>query len=551
MNVDSPLPTDLETCQRELQHTRAALEESAMINEERQEKIESLKAELELFKRYVYGRRSERRVDSPGQGRLFEEPSDEDGQSSNDGEPQEEEIKYRRRRRGHGWGKLPEGLPREEVPIDVPESERKCECCGELKEQIGEDRTERVEFIPGRIVVKVIIRPKYACKKKHGGVQQAESPPSPVPGGRFDFGFVSEVIASKFADHLPLYRQQDRLARCGIELSRSTLCEIVKHTAELLQPLWELERLRILAAGLLGADDTPIRLRAPAHPQGIRTARFWLYRGMQVAPYNVFHFYESRSRDGPVEFLEDFNGWVKVDAYGVQDGVYCGSTDRIWASCCWAHARRKFDEAWSSHPKDCAYAVGMIRQLYDIEDRARELSAEERLQLRQLEAAPILNDLRAWLEDRSGVLPPKLKVAQAIQYSLNQWEELSSYLKDGRLPIDNNDTEGELRRMTIGRKNWLFIGSPEAGPRAATIYTVVASAARHHLDVWAYLRDVLERLAVGEEDVARLLPDAWATTHPEAIRTYRVREREARAVATRDRRRRRRAAEQARPHAPA
>lgn len=539
MSTDASLPDDLKACQQELTQLRSVLAETSATCEEQRTEIEKLRAELELFKRYLYGRRSERFVEAPGQGRLFDLSAEDDAAAI--AEADEEQITYRRRRRGHGWGKLPENAPRQEILLDVPESERTCPCCGEPMQRIGEDRTERVDLHPPRIVVKVLVRPKYACTKKHSGVKQAPTPPSPIPGGRFDFGLVAQVVTSKVADHLPLYRQQDILARCGLELSRSTLCGILAGAAQLLEPLAALAAQRVLGGWGMGADDTPIRLLDPSHPAGVRTARFWLYRGFDEAPYNVFDFHESRSRDGPVKFLETFRGWVKVDAYGVSGGVYLSSGERILASCCMAHARRKFDEAKSSHPSLAAEALAFFRQLYDIEDRGRDLSPQDRLALRQQEAAPILARLRAWADDQAEKALPKLKLGEAVGYLRNQWEGLTNYLQDGRLPIDNNATERDLRQLTIGRKNWLFVGSPEAGPRAAILYTVVASAARHHLDVWAYLCDVMKRLAHGETDLTPLLPDAWAAAHPEAIRTYRVRENESKAAARRQRRKRRRA----------
>ncbi len=192
--------------------------------------------------------------------------------------------------------------------------------------------------------------PKYALHLPARGVKQTPPPPSPVPGGRFDFSFVAHVVASKIADHLPLYRQQDILARSGLELSRSTLCQIMAGAAELGWPLADFMTRRLLAVNLLGADDTPSRLLDRTHPQGVRLARFWLFRGFEAAPYNVFYFHESRARDGPSEFLREFRGTVKVDAYGVNEGVYLGTGGRIIASCCLTHARRKFDEAKGSHP---------------------------------------------------------------------------------------------------------------------------------------------------------------------------------------------------------
>jgi transposase len=410
--------------------------------------------------------------------------------------------------------------------------------------KIGEDRTERVDYRPAKIVVKVFVQPKYACPQKHGGVKQMPAPVGPVPGGRFDFGLVAQVVTSKTCDHLPLYRQQDVLARSGLELSRSTLCEIMANAAFLLEPLAMLLKQRLLASDILGADDTPVRLLDPAHPEGVRLARFWLYRGDRTAPYNVFDFHESRSRNGPREFLANYRGWVKVDAYGVDGGVYLGS-ERIRASCCLAHARRKFDEAKSSHPRLAAEALAFFQQLYDLEDRARDFVPEARQALRQAEAVPLLCKLRTWLDHWTEQVPPKLKLGEALGYLRNQWEPLTNYVQDGRLPIDNNATERDLRALTVGRNNWLFVGSREAGPRAAILYTVVASAARHDLDIWAYLREVLERLAAGDGELPALLPDVWAAAHPGAIRTYRAHEREAVAAAKRARRDRRRALERA------
>lgn len=567
---DNSLPADVATLQRELlaarqqlTDTEAVLAETAVTCEGQQAQLAKLREELELLKRYLFGRRSERHAPDSRQGQLFDSASDEAPLLPS---IPETEITYRRRQ-GHGWSKLPQHLAREEVLVDVPESDRFCPDCGQPMQKIGEDRSERVDLVPARVWVKVIVRPKYACPRQHG-IAQAPAPPAPVEGGRFDFGLVAHVVASKIADHLPLYRQQDILARSGLELSRSTLCQIMAGAAELVLPLarWMIQRL--LATNLLGADDTPVRLLDGAHPAGVRLARFWLFRGFEAAPYNVFYFHESRARDGPSEFLRDFRGTVKVDAYGVDQGVYLGSGGRIIASCCLAHARRKFDEAKSSHPRLAAEVLACFQQLYDLEDRAWGFSPDERRALRQHEAVPLLDRLRAWLDAQASTALPKLKWGEAVGYARNQWAALANYVDDGRLPIDNNDVERDLRALTIGRKNWLFIGSPEAGPRAAVLYTIVASAARHHLDVWAYLRDVLGRLAElrvqsggsarnenadatrltttpPPEQLTPLLPDVWAKAHPESVRDYRQREQEGRATAQRARRQKRRALAQA------
>ena len=469
MSMDAPLPEDVALLQQELLHTRNALAhtehvlaETAVTCEQQQAQLAKLQEELELLRRYYFGRRGERHVPDSRQGLL---PLGDDGAEAIPlPSLPEEEISYRRRCKGHGWGKLPAHLPREEMLIDLPESERTCTCCGQPMQRIGEDRSERVDLTPARIKVKVIVRPKYACPRQHG-IRQAPTPPSPVPGGRFDFGFVAHVVASKIADHLPLYRQQDILARSGLELSRSTLCEIMAGVAELSSPLASFMTRRLLGTDLLGGDDTPVRLLDSTHPAGVRLARFWLFRGFDAAPYNVFYFHESRARDGPSKFLREFRGTVKVDAYGVDQGVYLGSDGRILASCCMAHAPRKFEEAKSSHPLLSAEALAYFQQLYDLEDRARDFSPDERRALRQREAVPLLDQFRAWLDTQASTALPKLKWGEAVGYARNQWSALVTYVHDGRLPIDNNDVERDLRALTIGRNNWLFIGSSEAGPR--------------------------------------------------------------------------------------
>lgn len=284
-------------------------------------------------------------------------------------------------------------------------------------------------------------------------------------------------------------------------------------------------------------------MQDPSIPGKMRTARFWLYRGREDHPYNVFDFTESRGRDGPAGFLSDFHGHAVVDAYGVKDGVYLGATDQIFAACCNSHARRKFVEAKANDPVAAAQAIAMYRGLYDIEDRAREASAEERLALRGSESVPIMSELHDWLIQKRNdprVLP-KSSLGKAVRYALNQWEELSVFLGDGSIPIDNNQTEGELRRLTIGRQNWLFVGSSRGGEVAAAMYSFVSSAARHHLDIWAYVDDCLRRLAGGSTDYESLLPDVWRKSHPEAIRPYRDIEQQTRRLTTQQRRSRRRA----------
>ena len=541
MSERHALPTDIEACHALIQQQAETAESLARDNEK-------LKFELEQLKRYIYGRRSERHVEDDSQLSLFEaEQSAAVEEQSAAAEVIEEEITYRRRRRTTAE-RFPENLPREVQVIDAPEADRQCPCCGEEMPIIDTDVRERLEYVPAKLVVHELHYPKRACGKCKQGVAVASPPPAEVdgasltPGSRYGFGVTAQIILGKFADHLPLYRLEDVFARAGVVIPRSTQVGLLDAAADVLHPLAEHIKSRLVGSSILGMDDTPVRLQDPAIPGKMRTARFWICRGREEAPYNAFFFHESRERDGPAKFLEDYHGWVTVDAYGVNDGVYLGSGDRILASCCHAHARRKFEAAKSNDPQRASRALAFYRQLYDIEDRGRELSQDERLELRRSESLPLLGQFKEWLDEQRSnpKVLPKSAIGAAVRYALNQWKPLMAFTTDGRLPIDNNDTERDLRQLTLGRKAWLFVGSAVAGNVAATMYTLVASASRHNLDQWAYLNDVLRRLAGGETDLDSMLPDRWAAAHPESIRTYRQAEQAARREQTKQRRARRR-----------
>ena len=539
MSQNDSLPDDLQAC-------HALIEQQAETGERLARDNEQLKFEIEQLKRYIYGRRSERHTKDDSQLTLFDDPVVE-GQADVTTELIEEEISYRRRKRSKS-DRFPENLPRQVQTVDVSEKERLCQCCGEEMPVIGTDIRERLEYVPPKLFVYELHYPKRACGQCKDGVKVA-TPPAPgqngsalTAGSRYGFGVTTQIMLGKYADHLPLYRLEDVFARAGVVIPRSTQVGLLDAAADLIEPLTERMKTLLLESNVIGMDDTPVRLQDLGMPGKMRTARMWLARGRDETPYNVFFFHESRERDGPSKFLGDYHGWVTVDAYGVNDGAYPGSDDRIRASCCNTHARRKFEAAQSNDPNRAARALAYYRQLYDIEDRGRDLTNDERLALRRAESVPILDELKAWLDLQradSHVLP-KSAIGGAIRYALNQWKPLLSYVTDGSLPIDNNDTERDLRRLTIGRKNWLFLGSPAGGEVAARMYTLIASASRQHLDLWAYLDDVLRRLAGGEADLDQLLPQHWREAHPESIRTYRQVEQEARRVKTKARRARRR-----------
>lgn len=533
--------------QDDLQSLKRFNEELVETVEDLQKIVSQLREELDLYRRKLFGQSSERHVEDDSQLHLFD--LREQDQSSEDDEPDPPKPPKRRRRKKKSE-KLPAHLRRKVIEADVSPEERTCSCCGEEMAIIGTDVTERLDLIPAELYVIEIRRHKRACGKCKESIAQVpagEEPgglTTPVPGSGYGFGVYTQIITNKFGDHLPLYRGEDIFARAGMMIPRNTQFGMLLNVVSLIAPLVELMTSRVVSGSVIGVDDTSVRLQDASLPGKMRTARFWLYRGQEDNPYNVFDFTEDRGRDGPAKFLKDFHGHAVVDAYEVHEGIYLGKEDQIFAACCNSHARRKFVEAKPNDAIAAARALSMYRGLYDIEDRAKELSVEDRLALRRSESLPIMNELHDWLLEKRADLRvlPKSRLGKAVRYALNQWDELLVYLDDGAIPIDNNATESELRRLTIGRKNWMFVGSSRGGEVAATMYSLVSSAARHNIDVWAYVDDCLRRLAGGSTDYESLLPDVWRGSHPQSIRQYRDAEKESRRLTTQQRRTRRREA---------
>jgi transposase len=525
-NLSLALDQSAKLHNQEVEDLQAALDESAKLHDqavrEHEQLVEELRRQLELYRRYVFGPRRERLIEAPGQGHLFEldgvesiplppEPSDRDP-----GAPkrprQSRKLDYDR-------------LPQIRIPHDVPEAEKLCTHCGEAKACIGEDEARVLNFIPAHFELQIHVLPKYACSHCRDGVVAPEGPPRPLSGCIAGAGLLAQVVVSKFAEHLPHYRFEDISTRYGLYLPRSTLCDWVSKVANLLKPLYQLEKELVQMAPVIWTDDTYVTVLGGEKP-GSHKGRFWIYIGPNAFPYDVYDFTEDRKRDGPSLFLANYVGYLQADAFSGYDGIYTGSGGQILEVACWAHARRKFFEARSSSPAEASLILQMIRRLYGVEDRARPLDDTARLALRQTESVPILERIRVELDRLSLKLLPKSGLAQAVTYATNQWPALCRYTEDGRLTIDNNVSERRLRDQAIGRKNWMFLGSDEAGPRAAVLCTIIAGAKRHRLEPWAYLHDVILQLSVdaSPESLARLLPDRWALAHPEHILNHRLEE---------------------------
>jgi transposase len=526
--------------QRRVDELQRVLDQTAADYDQLKEQHTELAETLALLRRYIFGQRRERFIDAPGQGHLFDipeildEPEPAAPTSPHDAaaKPSTATRSPRRTRLDH--------LTHIRVPHDVPECEKTCSCCGGPKTCIGEDESRELDFFPARLEVKVHILPKYACPKCRDGVASPPVPPKPVPGGIAGAGLVSFVVVSKFADHLPLYRLEDILTRHGVFLSRSTLCDWVRNAALVLQPLSELQKSLVVQSPILWTDDTPVTVLGGEKP-GSSKGRFWVYIGDAEHPYSVYDFTMSRARDGPAAFLKEYRGFLQADAYGGYDGIFLGSGGGIEEVACWAHARRKFFDARSNAPREANQFLEWIQQLYDVEDRVRELTPIERQMLRQRESAPILDRIEKYLDELFRRILPKSALGKAITYARNQWAALRRYVGDGRLTIDNNVSERTLRLQAIGRKNWEFLGSAEAGPRASVLFTILAGAKRHRLEPWAYVRELLLHLSAGETDLEPLLPDRWAANHPEHVLQHRLDESRRKATRQKQARQRRRA----------
>ena len=516
---------------RRLDEQRRVLEDVDASYQELQQERDALKAELEAFRRWAYDRRTERIVESKDQLHLFELPVGESRLEEIEGDPFDDSPSPNRKKRRSRKDRLAH-LPQRRIELDVPDEEKHCDTCGGEKGKIGEDERRVLHYQPAVLEVHVHVLPKYACSCCRDGVVSPPPPERVLPRSIAGPGLISEILVSKFGDHLPLYRLEDRFTRLGLYIPRSTLCNWAQAAADLLKPLYERMVERVLQSEVIWTDDTPVRMLDVETEGGSRLARFWVYIGNDLHPYSVYDFTESRKRDGPASFLADYQGAMHADAYGGYDGIVTGSNGAIVRVACGAHIRRKFVAAKSNAPRESAQVVEWFRQLYDIEDRVRESSIEDRHALRQTESVPILTKMKSYLDELAlRALPksalralPKSALGQAVTYALNQWSAFCLYTEDGRRTIDNNQSERTLRSQAIGRKNWLFLGHETASPRAAVLFTILAGAKRHRIEPWAYLTDVLIKLAAETSDLDALLPDQWAAAHPEHILTYRLEE---------------------------
>lgn len=411
------------------------------------------------------------------------------------------------KKRGGGRQPLPRHLKRERIIHDLAEAEKHCEACHQDLREIGEETSERYEYVPAQLTVVEDVCKKYACGCT---VKTATKPPQPIEKSTAGASLLAQVIVAKTADHLPLNRQEKIFDRHGVDISRKTMCGWMAQSAELLQPIYQSMKKLLFQSKVIGTDDTSVKVLDGKLPFA-RTGRMWPYYGDQHHPVIVYDYTATRARAGPEKFLEGYRGYLQADAYGGYDALFKDPARGLTEVACWAHARRYFHKALDSDQSRMGLALSLIAQLYRVEKEARSLTASQRLELRRIESRPILDKLHGYLLEIEAEVLPKSPEGRAVRYTLKNWTALTRYCEDGDLEIDNNAVERSIRGIAVGRANWTFFGSDEGGKTAAVLRSLVASCQRVGVDPFAWLKDVLSRIVTHPINrIAELLPHNWA-----------------------------------------
>jgi transposase len=506
MSVASELPGDVESLQALVLSLRAERDAASDENDR-------LRAIIRELQRARFGRRSERLSDDQLDLGLEDlEQQVAEGERIVAAARKHQGVQPRAPRQLNR-GALPASLPREEVVIDA--ASKSCACCGGALHAIGEDVSERLDVVPARLRVLVVRRPKYACRRCEDGVVQAPAPARLVEGGLPTEALVSQVVISKYADHLPLYRQAQIFARQGIELDRSTLADWVGQAAWALTPLWRRLRALLVASPKLFADET----RAPVLDPGrgrTKTGQFWAYArddrpwGGSDPPAVAYVYAEGRGGEHAAQHLAGFKGTLQVDGYAAYAGL---AGEHVSLAFCWAHVRRKFYEIHAAGNAPIASeTLQRIVGLYAIEAKIRGQPAAERARQRRQQSWPIVDALKPWLEARLAEVSRKSTIAEAIRYALSRWAGLCRFLDDGHLEIDNNAVERSMRPIALGRKNHHIAGSDGGARHWAVLASLIETAKLNGVDPQAWMTWALARYVDGhpQHRLDELLPWNYA-----------------------------------------
>ena len=407
------------------------------------------------------------------------------------------------------------GVEREVHVLDVTAAERICPICGAEQQAIGADTSRVLEYVPAHFVEHEYHRQKYACGTCKRGVTTAPAPPRVIERGAAGASLLAHVVVSKYADHCPLTRLSRIYARSGADIPVSTLSDWVGAVADRLEPVADVLARRVLQATVAATDATGLKVLDPQSPENIVRGTMWCYVGDHRDV--VFRYTPTgEGASGPWEFLAGRHGYIQADAANVFDRVYNGRVASAIEVGCWAHGRRRLVALQET---DCraAYPVQLIARLYRIEHLAdaKGLSTDERAALRRERSQPVLDKLQRYLASLLAKEPPSSELASAARYVMNQWKPLNRFVEDGRLDLDNNVCEQQIRDVALGRRNYLFAGSHRAARRAAVLYSLMRTSAQHGVAPLPYLTDVLQKLATGwpVNRLEELLPDRWQTLH--------------------------------------
>ena len=470
--------------------------------------IDDLQGQLYYLKRQLFGKKSEKL--SADQRLLFENLYNQiEARIEEQKQAKSEPAPKSRNQNHNGRRPLPQDLPREPIEIEPAEEDLVCDTCGSEKSRIGEEVTEKLEYKPASFYVKRYVRSKYACKHCQNNVSIGQLPPMIIDKGVPGESLLAHIITCKYSDHMPLNRLEGIFKRHGVDITVSNMCDWVGVSADLLEPLVKQMHQKILQSPIINTDDTQIPVKSPSRKGSTYNGYLWVY--IDEKNNVVFDFTPTRSREGPINFIgKDYGGYVQADAYSGYDELF--RVSRATEVGCNAHARRKFEYAMDSDPVRAARMMVLWGKLYEIERTAKEkkYDSAQLLGARQTEALPILDDIKAALNEYKDQVVPKSPMSKAITYALNQWDALIRYTTDPMLSIDNNISERALRMVVIGRRNYLFAGSEAGAKRAAIIYSLVSSCKLNGHDPFAYFSDVLSKLNTWPADrIDDLLPSNW------------------------------------------
>lgn len=478
-----------------------------------------LQVELQRYKKWRYGPRADRLTNEELAQALLEfgeelqrkpiHPEDVPATA----EP-EYELRRVKRRPGRRHLANFENLPVTTQVYELSVQERICPCCGVERKEMGADESWQIEYIPGGFERLHHVRKKYACLGcERGGenpqMEVAAKPEAAIEKGMAGPGLLAYIVTSKFSDYLPLYRLEDIFERQGFEISRATQSIWCGDVADLVEPLYELMGERVRQSHVVATDDTIMPMQSVGKA---KSARMWVYVGDASNPYNIFDFTLNRGRDGPKYFLQSYQQVLLADGYGGYDGIVAGN--QITRAGCWSHARRKIIDAEKVAPAMAREAVELMGALFRVESQAKDFSVEQRLALRREKSAPVLAKLREKLLGWKEQLLPKHPMAEAINYAVNQWAELNVFCSDGAVPLDNNVSEREMKRIVLNRKNSLFVGNPRGGRTAAILASLTSTCRRHEVDPQLYLTQLLMNLPQAKvSELPDWLPDQWKIRH--------------------------------------